>query len=365
MAKNSRKLLSKKDSNLLYCNFCQKSQHEVKKLIAGPSVFICNECVDLCVDIVAEENYIAEPEPTGPFLRYVLKINFDRSFSATEKSLLPALIESIQSAYPGTTVSLKSFAVKKGGGTLLVYFDSPVRLPVPEIKTLEGEIENLSRLLKIEQEKYLAEKDERDRFENLYRELVDRVFPLLVSELRKQGRLVDRHSKTMLIMFADIVGFSTATNEERTQKLDLMRVIARSVLKSEQGLYLNTWGDGLIAAFDDPTQGLRCACKFIQHLNVDGIDVRVGVSWGAARIVYNEVTERLDIDGASVNIGARLEPLASPGEVLASDIVVALPDLRRDDFTFLEREVELKKPADGKKVGEKVKAYRVTYLPNR
>lgn len=40
---------------LLYCSFCGKSQHEVKKLIAGPSVFICDECVDLCNDIIREE----------------------------------------------------------------------------------------------------------------------------------------------------------------------------------------------------------------------------------------------------------------------------------------------------------------------
>ena len=39
----------------LYCSFCGKSQHEVKKLIAGPSVFICDECVDLCVDIITDE----------------------------------------------------------------------------------------------------------------------------------------------------------------------------------------------------------------------------------------------------------------------------------------------------------------------
>src|SRR5699024_995242 len=43
------------DSKLLYCSFCGKSQHEVRKLIAGPSVFICDECVDLCNDIIREE----------------------------------------------------------------------------------------------------------------------------------------------------------------------------------------------------------------------------------------------------------------------------------------------------------------------
>ncbi len=43
------------DGKLLHCNFCGKSQHEVRKLIAGPSVFICDECVDLCNDIIREE----------------------------------------------------------------------------------------------------------------------------------------------------------------------------------------------------------------------------------------------------------------------------------------------------------------------
>ena len=42
--------------NPLYCSFCGKSQHEVRKLIAGPTVFICNECVELCLDIIGEEN---------------------------------------------------------------------------------------------------------------------------------------------------------------------------------------------------------------------------------------------------------------------------------------------------------------------
>ena len=42
--------------NTLYCSFCGKSQHEVRKLIAGPTVFICDECVELCLDIIGEEN---------------------------------------------------------------------------------------------------------------------------------------------------------------------------------------------------------------------------------------------------------------------------------------------------------------------
>ncbi|MGZ4996311.1 MAG: ATP-dependent Clp protease ATP-binding subunit ClpX [Methylobacter sp.] len=46
---------SKDDDKLLYCSFCGKSQHEVRKLIAGPSVYVCDECVDLCNDIIKDE----------------------------------------------------------------------------------------------------------------------------------------------------------------------------------------------------------------------------------------------------------------------------------------------------------------------
>ncbi|MDV6623768.1 ATP-dependent Clp protease ATP-binding subunit ClpX, partial [Pseudomonas aeruginosa] len=53
------------NGKLLYCSFCGKSQHEVRKLIAGPSVFICDECVDLCNDIIREEVQEAQAESSG------------------------------------------------------------------------------------------------------------------------------------------------------------------------------------------------------------------------------------------------------------------------------------------------------------
>ncbi len=51
------------DNKVLYCSFCGKSQHEVKKLIAGPSVFVCDECVELCNDIIREEAHEASDKP--------------------------------------------------------------------------------------------------------------------------------------------------------------------------------------------------------------------------------------------------------------------------------------------------------------
>ena len=47
--------MSQRDGDMLRCSFCGKSQHEVRKLIAGPTVYICNECVEVCLDIIAED----------------------------------------------------------------------------------------------------------------------------------------------------------------------------------------------------------------------------------------------------------------------------------------------------------------------
>ena len=56
---------SKNNKNTLFCSFCGKSQHEVRKLIAGPTVFICDECVELCMDIIREENKVVTSPKTG------------------------------------------------------------------------------------------------------------------------------------------------------------------------------------------------------------------------------------------------------------------------------------------------------------
>ena len=56
--------MPKKESgdDALRCSFCNKSQREVKKLIAGPTVFICDECVDICLDIIAEDRLLEQQQ---------------------------------------------------------------------------------------------------------------------------------------------------------------------------------------------------------------------------------------------------------------------------------------------------------------
>ncbi len=347
----------------LYCSFCGKSQHDVETLVAGPTVFICNECLDACLDAIRERDQ-PNPRSEGSRLRYTIAISIDRPFQATEQNFLPAILAAIQNNYPGCSISIKTFETHAKGGKLQINFDSPIRLSPPEMVELSSEIEHLARQLKIAQERLIAEKTEKERYEVLYKELVDDVFPLVVTQLRKQGRLQERSIKTLLIFFADIAGFSKLSKDEREIKLDLVRLIGKSILSSEKGMYVNTWGDGIVTAFDDPTQGLRCACKFVQHCQIDGIEVRVGVSWGSARITYNQITESLDLDGESVNFGARLEPLAETGEVLASDVVIGLEELDKSKFSFVPKQVELKKAVGDLNEGDRLSVYRVSYLPN-
>ena len=70
---------SENSKNTLYCSFCGKSQHEVRKLIAGPTVFICDECVELCNDIIKEENktHIAEKGEGVPTPQEIMDVLTD------------------------------------------------------------------------------------------------------------------------------------------------------------------------------------------------------------------------------------------------------------------------------------------------
>src|SRR3954451_7849903 len=61
--------IEKRDNQTLCCSFCGKSQKEVKKLIAGPTVYICDECIGLCNDIIAEEVKKEEPYAGSPPIR--------------------------------------------------------------------------------------------------------------------------------------------------------------------------------------------------------------------------------------------------------------------------------------------------------
>ena len=75
---------SNETTDKLSCSFCGKSQDDVKKLIAGPSVYICNECVDLCNDIIEEE---VKSEEVNPFEELPSPLDIFKPVSYTHLTL--------------------------------------------------------------------------------------------------------------------------------------------------------------------------------------------------------------------------------------------------------------------------------------
>jgi len=57
------RLLTRRMKSLLRCSFCGKSENEVRKLVAGPNVYICNQCIDICNQVIADADIGAAPSP--------------------------------------------------------------------------------------------------------------------------------------------------------------------------------------------------------------------------------------------------------------------------------------------------------------
>ena len=106
-------------SKLLYCSFCGKSQHEVRKLIAGPSVYICDECVDLCNDIIREEIKDACLEKAESAFQNAISINPDNIFRVG--------------------VLLKEESLPRGSWSVLIGNGDVVHADVTEIEVINEE----------------------------------------------------------------------------------------------------------------------------------------------------------------------------------------------------------------------------------
>jgi class 3 adenylate cyclase len=346
---------------VLYCSFCGKSQHEVRTLIAGPTVFICDECTDLCQDIMVENKKDSTISRADGSSITEMNVRFEDHLAPEEIALLPHLISQVESAFPRCTVKFTQLQTFVSADVVALRVEAPVEYDPQE---LAKQVNDLSIKLRIEQQKYIAERSQREALESKLREVMDTVYPLLIENLKKSGDYPGVKIETMSVMFIDIAGFSRMPEAERIQAVDLLRSLGRALLRSEKGMYLNTWGDAVVAAFDQPEAALRCGCKFSQHFGLMGLDARVGISWGAIRVSVNEIKGTQDIDGSAVNVGARIETLAQPGTVVCTEEVASLVGDQPGLFVFTPRQAALKKAVGDLPAGADINIFEVAYLGN-
>jgi class 3 adenylate cyclase len=121
------------------------------------------------------------------------------------------------------------------------------------------------------------------------------------------------------VLFTDIVD-STATAARLGDRawrvlLDTHDGLAAREVERHGGRVIKTTGDGLLATFEGPARAVRCACSIGDALSSHGVAIRAGVHTGEIELRGD------DVGGIAVNIGARVEAAAQPGEVLVSRTV--------------------------------------------
>lgn len=171
---------------------------------------------------------------------------------------------------------------------------------------------------------------------------------------------LDGKERLTVVMF-DLTGSSAQSDAKNLAATAKFWGIGVPLVKDRQAKYLNTWGDALIACFEDVESALDSAWELIAALKAIGIRGRAGVHHGDVWIRFNPLISRRDIAGPTVHMAARLEPLAEPCTVLASkevrDLVRAL---KLGRFQCRDKHVTFQKGAGSHSKGDAYLASTIT-----
>ncbi|MBI3089065.1 MAG: pentapeptide repeat-containing protein [Candidatus Tectomicrobia bacterium] len=287
-------------------------------------------------------------------------LHYEGNISPIEVATLPAVLAKLEEEHPGCILRLQSIQGAAGGATVTIAIDDPGE---HDPATLQEELREAGRRYQAAMRGMLEERSARQQIEMQLDQLQKKIFPLLLEKATAQSRDAAPTRKFLTVLFLDLAGFSRMPEEERQSKLELLRGFASTLLEQGEGRYTNTWGDAIVAGFENSNDGVSCACTLIEVLKAAGIAARIGMSRGEALVHYNPLTDRADIDGDSINEGSRLEPMAKAGEVLISEELRYHPESDEDRFIFEKVLRPLHKDVGVKKEGETIECYTVRLKP--
>ena len=351
MSEGKRKAPRPEPKETLYCSFCGKSQHEVSKLIAGPTVFICDECTELCEDIIW----------TDIDNRIAIRIRVPKS-SSYDDLLNDAIGKILSESFPEYDVQYEFRTPAKHrsdqhGMCIAVYTIASQDRGEPLLKK---QVSDLAIKLSVMTQKFVNESERAKRINEELSQLREDYLEVLRSTVTQVRQ---SNSDLRAVMFLDVSGFSKFTFENKQAVVDMLRGITPPLLADRGAHDINMWGDAIVATFTDPNQAIASGVKFLRHLSVEQLEARIGMAWGPVRMSFNPATGRKDIDGPIVDFAARIEPMAELGTVLCA---VEFAGLDIDDtvceFTSVKREV--KKDFADKKAGDEIDLLEVKYLKN-
>ena len=258
-----------------------------------------------------------------------------------ELALLPLLIERCEARDPGARVRIRRAESTDGA-------------PVFELCAEPANDDDAFSL----REELAAARAELERVEAEHARFVEKVVPLL-------DALGQPYRVPMTVLFLDLAGFASMPAAAQRESVEIARLHAVGLTRRLRPKYSNTWGDAIVAAFDDPSNGLEFACRLLQYLAIDEIGARIGMSFGELELHPDRVRERIDIKGPAMSEGGRLEPMAEVGEVLISCALHDHPAIRRERFRFYPLQRALKKSVAELHAGDLIECWRVELVPRQ
>jgi len=277
-----------------------------------------------------------------------VELLYDGGISSAEISSLPFLLRHLEEAHEDCTLRFKSIEDAPSGARVTFIVDETGGA---DAYALKAKLEEEGRRCQAALRTLSHERQSKQQLEEEYTKLKERIFPLLL-EVAERSLLPDG-SKTFqaAILFSDLTGFSKLGDDDRAGTLGLLRGMLKPLLSRWNGDYPNMWGDALRVTFEDVNEALECACRVQAVVTSQGFTQRIGMDQGTITARFNATIDGMDIDGDAINMAARLEPLALPGEVLISENLRYHPDVNEERFDLTERTVKLKKavgdlPAD-------------------